>query len=108
MVPLGNVAFTLPFVPGHSPLQVTDIIGLIVICAGLGCYRFAAKLVESYFNRNDVKKTTVYEGVATDNEDETKSQLYSKLIPVAGENGSNSRNSNSRGAAGGDDNIVHS
>ncbi len=52
MVPLGNVAFTLPFVPQHQPLRVTDIIGLIVICAGLGCYRFAAKLVESYFSKN--------------------------------------------------------
>lgn len=47
MVPLGNVAFTLPFVPQHQPLRVTDIIGLVVICGGLGCYRFAAKFVES-------------------------------------------------------------
>lgn len=49
MVPLGNVAFTLDFVPEHSALRVTDIIGLIVICMGLGCYRFMAGLVERYF-----------------------------------------------------------
>jgi hypothetical protein len=55
MVPLGNVAFTLPFVPQHSSLKVTDIIGLIVICLGLGCYRFAAKIAEKYFDKNPVK-----------------------------------------------------
>jgi drug/metabolite transporter (DMT)-like permease len=40
MVPLGNVAFTLDFMPQHSSLLPTDIIGLVVICVGLGCYRF--------------------------------------------------------------------
>jgi hypothetical protein len=48
MVPLGNVAFTLPFIPESQTLKPTDIIGLIVICSGLGCYRFAAKLVAAY------------------------------------------------------------
>lgn len=47
MVPLGNIAFTLDFVPGHSPLEVTDIIGLVVICTGLGCYRFANGIIKS-------------------------------------------------------------
>ena len=41
MVPLGNIAFTLPFVPEHSALAVTDIIGLVIIMGGLICYRFA-------------------------------------------------------------------
>ena len=49
MVPLGNVAFTLPFVPEHSALAVTDIIGLVVICSGLACYRFAAPVMERWF-----------------------------------------------------------
>ena len=48
MVPLGNVAFTLPFVPGHSQLRPTDIIGLIVICGGLGCYRFANEIIDCF------------------------------------------------------------
>ena len=47
MVPLGNIAFTLQFVPGHKPLQVTDIIGLVVICTGLGCYRFANSVIKA-------------------------------------------------------------
>ena len=39
MVPLGNVAFTLDFMPQRQTLESTDIIGLVVICTGLGCYR---------------------------------------------------------------------
>jgi drug/metabolite transporter (DMT)-like permease len=46
MVPLGNIAFTLPFVPGHQPLKVTDIIGLVVIMAGLCSYRFGGSIAE--------------------------------------------------------------
>lgn len=49
MVPLGNVAFTLPFMPEHEPLRATDIIGLVLICFGLGCYRFAAGLYHEYY-----------------------------------------------------------
>ena len=48
MVPLGNCAFTLDFVPGHKPLQVTDIIGLVIICSGLVCYRFAATILQMF------------------------------------------------------------
>jgi hypothetical protein len=47
MVPLGNVAFTLPFVPENAPLRVTDIIGLVVIVSGLGIYRFLADYIKS-------------------------------------------------------------
>ena len=46
-------AFTLPFVPEHSPLRITDIIGLIIICGGLGCYRFAADAVAAYYARKE-------------------------------------------------------
>lgn len=45
MVPLGNCAFTLDFVPGHKPLQSTDILGLVIICVGLLCYRFASNIL---------------------------------------------------------------
>lgn len=40
MVPLGNVAFALPFVPGNRPLSPADIVGLVVIMVGLIIYRF--------------------------------------------------------------------
>jgi len=40
MVPLGNAAFALKFVPGHKRMRPTDIAGLIVIMAGLIIYRF--------------------------------------------------------------------
>jgi drug/metabolite transporter (DMT)-like permease len=46
MVPLGNIAFTLPFVPGNRPLQLTDIIGLVVIMVGLCSYRFGGAIAE--------------------------------------------------------------
>jgi len=40
MVPLGNVAFSLKFVPEHKALKFTDIIGLVLIMLGLVIYRF--------------------------------------------------------------------
>jgi hypothetical protein len=81
MVPLGNVAFTLPFIPQNAPLQPTDIVGLIVICLGLGTYRFAAKIAEAYFNSQG-KPEKPYEALNDDipPEDEQKQQLFSKLI----------------------------
>ena len=48
MVPLGNVAFSLDFVPGHMPLKPTDMIGLSVIMLGLIFYRFADKVRMKY------------------------------------------------------------
>lgn len=48
MVPLGNFAFTLKFVPGHQSLKVTDIIGLVVIMAGLILYRFSGLFKDLY------------------------------------------------------------
>ena len=53
MVPLGNVAFTLPFVPDHKPLKVTDIIGLVIICGGLFLYRFAQGLYQQFKERRE-------------------------------------------------------
>ena len=40
MVPLGNLAFALPFVPGATPLRDSDVAGLCVILLGLVTYRF--------------------------------------------------------------------
>lgn len=40
MVPLGNLAFALPFMPGSTPLKDSDIAGLLVILSGLVTYRF--------------------------------------------------------------------
>eukprot|EP00980_Cylindrotheca_fusiformis_P003313 scaffold746_cov123-Cylindrotheca_fusiformis.AAC.1 len=38
-VPLGNLVFCLPFMPGYAPMHVSDIVGLIVIVTGLILYR---------------------------------------------------------------------
>jgi len=40
MVPLGNVAFALKFVPGHKPMTFYDVLGLVIIVTGLIIYRF--------------------------------------------------------------------
>ncbi|KAL7542049.1 hypothetical protein ACHAXR_012351 [Thalassiosira sp. AJA248-18] len=40
MVPIGNLAFALPFMPGSTPLKDSDIAGLMVILFGLVTYRF--------------------------------------------------------------------
>jgi len=39
MVPLGNLAFALPFMPQNSVITPFDIAGLVVIMAGLIGYR---------------------------------------------------------------------
>jgi hypothetical protein len=53
MVPLGNVAFTLNFIPEHAPLRSTDIIGLVVICFGLCIYRFAYDVYAKFFPQDE-------------------------------------------------------
>ncbi len=46
-VPLGNMVFALPFVPGHSPMRVTDIVGLVCISIGLAGFRYSST---QYYN----------------------------------------------------------
>jgi len=48
MVPLGNFAFAMPFVPEHKALKPTDIVGLIVIMTGLVIYRFWSLFLTLY------------------------------------------------------------
>ena len=48
IVPLSNVAFSLKITPGHKPLQTMDIVGLVVIMAGLIVYRFSGALYSIY------------------------------------------------------------
>jgi len=49
MVPVGNLAFALPFMPSPSQVKVTDITGLVVIMAGLGLYRFGEAAWAKFF-----------------------------------------------------------
>ncbi|CAM9849302.1 unnamed protein product [Pylaiella littoralis] len=41
MVPIGNVAFSLKFVPHHQDLHLSDTMGLLFILSGLVVYRFS-------------------------------------------------------------------
>eukprot|EP00605_Chrysophyceae_sp_TOSAG23-4_P001092 GSChrysophyteH1.ASY1.ANO1.1198.1 assembled CDS len=66
MVPLGNFAFTLPFVPQHAPLHTTDVIGLVVISGGLVCYRFGTQIIKNHYGG----KLCGYQLVSDEDEDE--------------------------------------
>ena len=46
MVPLGNLTFALPFMPGKATFHLSDVLGLCVIVAGLVVYRFAGTTSE--------------------------------------------------------------
>jgi hypothetical protein len=52
MVPLGNVSFTLPFMPNRTTLQPEDIVALIVIMLGLITYRFYDKIYAAWKKRH--------------------------------------------------------
>jgi drug/metabolite transporter (DMT)-like permease len=41
MVPIGNIAFALPFMPESQPMHTSDIVALVVIMSGLALYRFS-------------------------------------------------------------------
>merc|ERR1711862_432711 len=40
MLPIANMAFALPSMPGSTPIQDSDIAGLLLILLGLVTYRF--------------------------------------------------------------------
>lgn len=48
IVPLSNVAFSLKITPGNKPLNTMDIVGLVIIMAGLLVYRFTTQLLTIY------------------------------------------------------------
>lgn len=54
MVPLGNVAFTFPFMPEHQPLHTSDIVGLVFIMLGLFVYRFMEESLQSWKARGQL------------------------------------------------------
>ncbi|CAM9687417.1 unnamed protein product [Ectocarpus sp. 4 AP-2014] len=45
MVPIGNVAFSLKFVPHHQDLHWSDTMGLLFILSGLVVYRFSGPVL---------------------------------------------------------------
>lgn len=51
MVPLSSIAFSLDFMPNHQDLKIKDILGLIIILAGLITYRFFTQIRQSIFGK---------------------------------------------------------
>ena len=70
IVPLSNVAFSLNIMPGHKPLKVWDIWGLVVIMLGLVLYRFTPQLLSLW------KKISGQE----DTEEEIEASMKAKLV----------------------------
>ena len=50
IVPLSGFAFSLPFIPGHEPVQWINCLALLVIVVGLGIYGFSKKTVDMSLN----------------------------------------------------------
>lgn len=45
IVPLSDLAFSLPFMPNHKPMTIFDVIGLVIIMLGLTIYRFSSQVM---------------------------------------------------------------
>lgn len=56
--------FALPFVPGHQPLHVTDVLGLMFVMTGLVVYRFGPALYH-IFNRIEPGRGRVAKAAAS-------------------------------------------
>ncbi|CAM9248360.1 unnamed protein product [Laminaria digitata] len=75
MVPIGNVAFSLKFVPHHQDLKWSDTMGLVFILTGLVIYRFSTQALA--FLRGSVNKTL------PDEEDEVQATTkMSKFVGI--------------------------
>jgi uncharacterized membrane protein len=61
LVPLGNIAFALPFMPNATPLTLLNFGGLVIILLGLFSYRFADRLLKRRKGRLVEKDLTVQE-----------------------------------------------
>lgn len=79
MVPIGNLAFALPFMPGSMPLHDSDIAGLMVILLGLVTYRFGS----SFKCRSIRKGKRRSDGDERSNEDEGNLFSPGSILPFS-------------------------
>jgi hypothetical protein len=70
LVPLGNIAFALPFMPQAQPLTLVNFVGLAIIMAGLFCYRFVDKILKRTRARAAAAEADIYYEVECDESDE--------------------------------------
>ncbi len=61
MVPIGNLVFSLPFIPGSTPLKDSDIAGLGIILLGLSAYRLGGECAGIRWRRG-VTRLSWWEG----------------------------------------------
>ena len=67
IVPVGNVAWSLDFMPGHQPLKFWDIVGLVVIMMGLIIYRFCTEVFYLWYKLTGQKVDEEVEDERTKN-----------------------------------------
>ena len=75
MVPLGNVAFYIPSIPGHMQPKWEDIVGLLILVFGLITYRFADKMYKKF-----IKKERRLSITLDDEEEHEAATRVSKLV----------------------------
>ena len=75
MVPLGNVAFYIPSIPGHMQPKWEDIVGLLILVFGLITYRFADKMYKKF-----IKKERRLSIALDDEEEHEAATRVSKLV----------------------------
>jgi hypothetical protein len=82
MVPIGNLAFALPFIPGSMPLHDSDIAGLMVILLGLVTYRFGSSFkCRSIFRKGKRRRSGGDEN--SNNEDEGNLFSPGSVLPFS-------------------------
>ena len=73
LVPVNDGMFSLKFIPGHKPLHLADVLGLVVIMLGLLLYRCGALIFENLVNQEPIKallKSMVWEEEDDDDDDD--------------------------------------
>jgi drug/metabolite transporter (DMT)-like permease len=78
MVPIGNIAFALPFMPESQPMHASDLVALAVIMSGLVLYRFSGGKLEEPHHADAAGDNTV--PGAGDNHDKTWRHIIDDLL----------------------------
>jgi len=84
MVPLGNCAFALDFVPGHKPLTVYNFIGLALILGGLLVYRFGPAMLHAWRQSHIASQDAVLDAKSSKNFNKSFSKSFAESFVAVG------------------------
>jgi hypothetical protein len=86
IVPLSNIVFSLKITPGHQPMKVTDVYGLLIIMGGLIVYRFYDSIIDFYNVFISSKKLTKEEEIIKKKAKLIEKEITSKQTKMIGIN----------------------